>query len=187
MGWRRLFCSGVATCLLFFELPLLAQTQCVGLVADCDYDGRVTISELVTGVNIVLGNLDLARCEAADSRSSDGRVSVNELVLAVIDALEGCSCAEDCDDGNPCTRDGCFKERPVGTCAHGPILCPDDGNECTGEICDVARGCISSSDAVEGFLCQGGDGRCQSGVCVAPPSGPTPTTTEIPELPTPTP
>lgn len=187
MGWRRLFFSGVVTCLLLHGMPLFAQTPCVGLVADCDDDGRVTIGELVTSVNILLGNADLARCRAADRRGSDGRVSVNELVLAVIDALEGCNCVEDCDDGDPCTRDGCAKERVMDVCVHGPIACPDDGNECTGEICDVGGGCISSSEAVDGFLCQGGDGRCQSGVCVARPSAPTPTMTEITELPSPTP
>lgn len=180
MGWRQLFFSGVATCLLFHGIPLLAQTQCVGLAGDCDQDGRVTISELVTAVNILLGNVDLARCRAADARN-DGRVSVNELILAINDAFEGCSCV-DCDDGNPCTRDGCLKDR----CGYGPIECPDDGNECTAESCDVASGCISS-DVADGVSCQGDDGQCQSGICVALPSAPTPTRTEIPELPTPTP
>jgi hypothetical protein len=178
MDWRRLVFSGVVTCSLFNVDPALAQAPCFGLVGDCDQDGTVTIGELVTAVSISLGNTDLARCPAADSQS-DGRVSVNELIRAVTDALEGCDCADDCDDGNPCTRDGCFEDR----CSYGPIECPDDGNECTAESCDVGSGCISG-DVDDGVSCNGGAGECQSGVCVVLPS---PTRTETPEPPTHTP
>ena len=60
--------------------------RCVG---DCNADGTVTVNELVTGVNIALGTLQLARCPQFDA-GGDGEVSVNELVAGVRSALEGC-------------------------------------------------------------------------------------------------
>jgi hypothetical protein len=67
--------------------PLPTSTgQCVG---DCDGDQRVTIAELVRGVNIALGNLPVNACNAFDS-SGDGAVSVSELISAVNRTLAGC-------------------------------------------------------------------------------------------------
>jgi cysteine-rich repeat protein len=63
-----------------------AQAQCVG---DCDGDGRVEINELITGVNISLGNLPLSNCPEFDANDSD-RIEINELIAAVSDSLEGC-------------------------------------------------------------------------------------------------
>ena len=57
-----------------------------GLVGDCNDDGAVRISELVTGVAIALGSLPIERCAASDA-NGDGAVSINELVLAVDAAL----------------------------------------------------------------------------------------------------
>ena len=56
---------------------------------DCDNDGTVTVSELITGVNIALGTMLASACEAFDS-NSDGLVTVNELVAGVGNALCGC-------------------------------------------------------------------------------------------------
>lgn len=61
--------------------------ECPG---DCDANGRVTVDELVRGVNIAPDRSDLARCTILDS-DSDGRVRVNELVTAVGRALAGCT------------------------------------------------------------------------------------------------
>ncbi|GBD24963.1 hypothetical protein HRbin30_00277 [bacterium HR30] len=63
-----------------------APTTCVG---DCDGDERVTVEELVRGVNIALDILGTRECRAVD-RSEDGEVTVDELVVAVGNALEGC-------------------------------------------------------------------------------------------------
>lgn len=60
--------------------------ECVG---DCDGSGGVSVDELVLGVNISLGNADVAQCRAADPDRS-GRVSVDELVQAVNNSLNGC-------------------------------------------------------------------------------------------------
>jgi len=58
----------------------------VAPVGDCDDDGRVTVNELVSGVNIVLGNLTLDACPSFDV-NRDGRVTIDELVQGVNDIL----------------------------------------------------------------------------------------------------
>lgn len=103
--------------------PAPAQT-CAG---DCDGDGQVTISELVRGVRIALGELPVEECDALDGDGS-GTVTVAELIRAVRAALEICIpdtptptvtplgpfCGdgsadglEECDDGNASSGDGC--------------------------------------------------------------------------------
>ena len=59
---------------------------CVG---DCNGDSQVTVDEIVRGVNIALGNIQLSECPALDHKG-DGAVTVDELVAAVSRALNGC-------------------------------------------------------------------------------------------------
>lgn len=56
---------------------------------DCNGDGVVRVNELVTGVNILLGNTPLSACIPVDT-NGDGVVEVNELVQGVNAALYGC-------------------------------------------------------------------------------------------------
>ena len=56
---------------------------------DCDASGVVRISELITGVNIVLGNGELDDCPAFDV-NGDLAVTISDLISAVIATLEGC-------------------------------------------------------------------------------------------------
>jgi hypothetical protein len=60
---------------------------CVG---DCNGDGTITVNELITGVNIALGNTSVSACPSFDT-SGDGTVAVNELISAVNAALNGCA------------------------------------------------------------------------------------------------
>jgi hypothetical protein len=55
-------------------------------VGDCNRNGRVSIDELVRGVNIALGNAPVNECAPFD-RVADGRVTVDELVRGVRNAL----------------------------------------------------------------------------------------------------
>lgn len=61
-------------------------TKCVG---DCNGDGVVTVDEILIGVNIALGNLDVSACENFDA-NGDGQVTVDEILTAVNNALNGC-------------------------------------------------------------------------------------------------
>ncbi len=56
---------------------------------DCSGNGEVTVSEIIIGVNIVLGNAPLMSCGAFD-RGGDGLVTIDELIAAVGAVLNGC-------------------------------------------------------------------------------------------------
>ena len=134
--------------------------SCVG---DCGSDGQVTVDELLTMVNIALGNADVASCVAGDA-NDDGQITVEEILRAVNNALAGCvvpGCGngvvepelnEECDDG--------------GTCIGGS----NAGTHCTAE--DQCQGngvCIGGSkaetacDPTNPYACPGGS--CQK--CIA--------------------
>ena len=99
-----------------------------------------------------------------------------------------------CDDGNPCTKDGCVpadgclnQELDEGACDDGdgctlgdlcqagictgePVTC-NDGNECTEDLCDAVSGCSfpdKGGPCEDGDPCTFGDfceeAQCQSGV-----------------------
>lgn len=57
---------------------------------DCDRNGKVVVSELVTCVNIALDRADQVACPACDEDAS-GQVAVNELVAAVNAAIAECA------------------------------------------------------------------------------------------------
>ncbi len=56
---------------------------------DCNYDGQITVDELIVISSIALGNGSLARCITADA-DSDGMVTLAELVRSVDLSLDGC-------------------------------------------------------------------------------------------------
>jgi hypothetical protein len=56
---------------------------------DCDGDGRVSVSELIGGVNVALGRLRLEGCEAID-RDADGSAGIVDLLHAVGNAIDQC-------------------------------------------------------------------------------------------------
>ncbi len=66
--------------------PCPAVFPCAG---DCDGSGGVTIGELISGVNVALGNFPADRCPSFDV-NGDGSVTIDELVQAVGNALRGC-------------------------------------------------------------------------------------------------
>ena len=59
---------------------------CIG---DCGHDNKVTVDELVKGVNIALGNANLSTCPEFDC-NQNGSVTVDCLVKGVSAALNGC-------------------------------------------------------------------------------------------------
>jgi hypothetical protein len=71
--------------------PVNAQpTGCTG---DCNDNDSVTVDELLKGVNIALGNLQLSQCSPFDL-NGDGAVTVDEILTAVNNALDGCPTGE---------------------------------------------------------------------------------------------
>jgi hypothetical protein len=76
--------AGAAALWLLSALP--AGALCPG---DCDGDGQVLVSELVTAVGVALGGRPLADCLPADI-GGDGVIGIAELVAAVTSVLAGC-------------------------------------------------------------------------------------------------
>jgi hypothetical protein len=64
------------------------ESQAQNCIGDCNGDGGVFINELISGVNIALGQ-PFGVCEGFDG-NGDGEVSIVELIQAVNHALEGC-------------------------------------------------------------------------------------------------
>ena len=60
-----------------------------GCVGDCNSSDAVTVDELLTMVNIALGNTPVMACEAGDA-NRDGQTTVDEILAAVNNALNGC-------------------------------------------------------------------------------------------------
>ncbi len=80
-----MFAAGVA--LLLNTMPAAGHAVCIG---DCDNTGQVTVGELITMVNIALGNAPVTSCAAGDS-DGDGTITVDEILKAVTAALDGCN------------------------------------------------------------------------------------------------
>ena len=66
--------------------PTAPIPTCVG---DCSDDRVVTVDEILTMVNIALGNVGLSECPLSDS-NNDGQVTIDEILTAVNFALNGC-------------------------------------------------------------------------------------------------
>jgi hypothetical protein len=69
--------------------PTATPIPCVG---DCNADGAVTVDELLTLVNIALGNADVSTCLPGDA-NHDMQITIDEILTAVNNALNGCPSA----------------------------------------------------------------------------------------------
>lgn len=69
------------------SLATVVDRPCVG---DCNRDGRVTVDELVVGINVGLGRQPMTDCSRLDA-NGDGLIAVDDLVSAVRDGLAACS------------------------------------------------------------------------------------------------
>ncbi len=65
------------------------QSRVCACVGDCNDDYGVEVDELVTMVNIALGNAATSTCRFGDG-NGDGEITVDEILLAVGNALYGC-------------------------------------------------------------------------------------------------
>ena len=64
----------------------LQMQLCTG---DCDGSRAVTVNEIITMVNITLGNTPVSACEAGDV-DGNGSIAINEIITAVNNALTAC-------------------------------------------------------------------------------------------------
>lgn len=64
--------------------------DCTACTVDCNCDGRVTIDEIVLGINMALDLRDIAACPSLDIDGS-AQVTVDELVWSVTAAINDCT------------------------------------------------------------------------------------------------
>ncbi len=97
-------CDGSVLAVEALQRVVAGETGACG--GDCDGDGRVSVQELILGVNIALGSAALDACPVFD-QNGDGRVGVGELIAAVGNALDGCTCPFDLLDESAGSPVGC--------------------------------------------------------------------------------
>jgi Tol biopolymer transport system component/subtilisin-like proprotein convertase family protein len=66
--------------------PTVETAPCVG---DCQEPAGVTIDEVLTMLNIALGDASVSDCRSGDA-NGDGGITVDEILMAVNNALDGC-------------------------------------------------------------------------------------------------
>jgi len=67
------------------------QTPAVGTcVGNCHDSGIVTIADLITIVDTVLGELPVSACTVGDA-NGDGEITIDEIIIAVNSALSNCA------------------------------------------------------------------------------------------------
>ena len=74
---------------LFVACVAVAGSAAAACPGDCDGSADVTVDEIVTLINIALGNRTVDECAAGDG-DADGRVTVDEIIRSVVASLDGC-------------------------------------------------------------------------------------------------
>ena len=64
-------------------------TQLLVCTGDCNDDGTISVDEVLTAVNIALGNVAASACPLADI-NGDQQILVDELLAAINNLLNGC-------------------------------------------------------------------------------------------------
>ena len=113
-----------------------------GCMGDCNGDGVVTVDEIITGVDIALGNVDLSDCDVMDDNGDDV-VTVDEILTAVNNALNGCPPPESTPTPSPALPTSTPTRTPTGaTVTPSPTTSPGGG---TPSIGTRAAGTIEST------------------------------------------
>ncbi len=90
-AWQCMLLALVVLAARFGVVSAAASDQVV-CVGDCDGSGDVTVNDLITMVNVALGNAPLAECSSGDVDGSL-QITIDEIIEAVRGALAGCSVA----------------------------------------------------------------------------------------------
>ena len=130
--------------------PTSMPIPCVG---DCSNDGQVTVDELVTLVNIALGNTTVSSCTPG-AANPDDESTIDEILMAVNNALSGCALTpeQNClgsggtvTSAMCCASTGDFPD----TCGVGACGCSPDAShevrfcDCGAGICFNGNACVS--------------------------------------------
>jgi hypothetical protein len=104
----------------------------------------VTVDDLLTMVDIALGNAEVSACAAGDS-SGDEQITIDEILTAANNALNGCGSTPEergcVDSGGTVTTRLCCASAPdfPDTCAIGACGCPPQSSHEV-RVCDCGAG-----------------------------------------------
>jgi hypothetical protein len=153
---------------------------------DVDFD---TLDVDVTGGDVLSQDDALKQ----DTIGGDSETKSDVQLDIQPDVPPECTTEANCNDGNPCTTDGCDAGTQkcthvghagpcedgsfctlndscqAGVCVPGLTMQCDDSNACTDDSCDKINGCVhlaSVATCTDGNVCTVGDA-CSAGKCVA--------------------
>ena len=86
---RGIVLVAVVVVVVFGVLTRPATASIIPCLGDCAGDEQVTVDELITGINIALGERPRSACPEFDP-AGDGAVTVDEILQGVNKALNGC-------------------------------------------------------------------------------------------------
>ncbi len=141
----------------------------VAPLIDSDGDGLTDAQEDVNLNHVVdPGETDPNNPDTDGDGVLDGQDACQGTAPGAAVNASGCSCAQiTCDDGNVCNG---VETCSAGVCHTGTAPSCDDGNPCTTDTCDPARGCVHINNtapcADDGNACT--TDVCAGGVCTHP-------------------
>ncbi|MGD0947978.1 MAG: DUF4185 domain-containing protein [Candidatus Binatia bacterium] len=130
-------------------IPTATPMPCAG---DCNHNGQVTVDEILTMVNIALGNTPVTACEAGDA-NHDGQITVDEILAAVNEALNRCPPPTSIVSISVCTTgSGSPGSCPSGSFdTHQIVLAPDG----SGNAINSYNGMVGISDEHQSIFAPG--------------------------------
>jgi hypothetical protein len=137
-AWLRNLLAMIAIVALF-GFGMTAKAARAACTGDCNNTTTVTVDDIITMINIALGNAAVTECENGDA-NNDGQITVDEILAAVNNALNGCPSVE-------------------GICGDGVT------NTDLGEECDLGGTCLGGSKAGTHCTSEADCGLDQNGVC----------------------
>lgn len=140
---------------------------CCSTDADCADASACTVNERCAGNACVSDPLP---CDDGNACTTDGCAAAGGCTFTPVPNGQSCGNLDFCDGFETCQ---------AGACANGPAPLCDDGNPCTVDGCGASTGCthaavagccFTDGDCVDGDLCTI-DERCVGGTCASTPRG----------------
>jgi len=117
--------------------PTPTPGPCVG---DCNGDRSVTVDELLSMVDIALGDADVSTCLAGDA-NHDQQITIDEILTAVNNALNGCTPQAGDLTGTWSLITGYAQGSPCAGCVGATLSLTQSGQSISGSFSGPFSGC----------------------------------------------
>ena len=150
-------CNGAETC--------SAGVCLTGTPLACDDGNACTADRCDAGLGCVNDPLTGTSCDDGNACTDADVCTDGVCGGTAIGGCQTCSVDGDCDDADACNG---LETCVGGVCQPGTPLVCDDGNPCTDDGCDPAVGCVSvandANDCQDADVCNGAES-CVAGIC----------------------